>query len=278
MANIHEMIDEVGEHNPELARQLRKYVKDHSYGLVFEHNLPEGVRLYTKQVAVNDTVNILPPRGKEEKSVNKEAWLVRSIDDGIATIEQSEKKKQVPVEDLVTIVSYHEVIYPGLKEIDRVERGNPDDPYNLVINAENYHALEMLTYCYPGKVDCIYIDPPYNNRSHDWKYNNDYVDTNDQYRHSKWLAFMERRLRLAKQLLNPNDSVLLVTIDEQEYARLGLLLEQVFPEANIQMISITINPSGAKRDNLFSRAAISRTSRPSRSRGPRALSQARQSR
>lgn len=254
MANIHEMIDEVGEHNPELARQLRKYVKDHSYGLVFEHNLPEGVRLYTKQVAVNDTVNILPPRGKEEKSVNKEAWLVRSIDDGIATIEQSEKKKQVPVEDLVTIVSYHEVIYPGLKEIDRVERGNPDDPYNLVINAENYHALEMLTYCYPGKVDCIYIDPPYNNRSHDWKYNNDYVDTNDQYRHSKWLAFMERRLRLAKQLLNPNDSVLLVTIDEQEYARLGLLLEQVFPEANIQMISITINPSGAKRDNLFSRA------------------------
>lgn len=70
----------------------------------------------------------------------------------------------------------------------------------------------------------------------------------DAYRHSKWLAFMERRLKLAKQLLNPNDSVLIVTIDEKEYLRLGLLLEQVFPEAHIQMVSIVINPNGVARD------------------------------
>lgn len=254
MANINETIANVEKLDPELARQIRKYVRDHAYGLVFEHNLPESVRLYTKKAAVGDTVNIRPARGEKEKAENKIPWNVKEIINGQATIENGQDSKKVAVEDLVPIVSYRDVIYPGLKEVDRVERGGKDDPYQVVINAENYHALEMLTYCYAGKVDCIYIDPPYNSRDKDWKYNNDYVDSNDKYRHSKWLAFMERRLKLAKQLLNPEDSVLIVTIDEKEYARLGLLLEQLFPEAQIQMISVTISPSGTKRDNLFSRA------------------------
>ena len=126
------------------------------------------------------------------------------------------------------VAEYDQPIYAGLKETGRVERGG-DKPYQVVINGENYHALEALAFAYAGKVDCIYIDPPYNTGARDWKYNNDYVDGSDAYRHSKWLAFMERRLKLAKQLLNPNDSVLIVTIDEKEYLRLGLLLENVFP-------------------------------------------------
>ena len=81
----------------------------------------------------------------------------------------------------------------------------------------------------------------------------DYVEGEDIYRHSKWLAFMERRLKLARELLNPNDSVLIVTIDEKEYLRLGLLLEQTFPEARIQMISIMINPAGVSRAGNFAR-------------------------
>ncbi|MFB5844994.1 DNA methyltransferase [Clostridioides difficile] len=97
------------------------------------------------------------------------------------------------------------------------------------------------------------IDPPYNSGATDWKYNNDYVDENDKYRHSKWLTFMERRLKLAAQLLNPNNSVLIVTIDEKEYARLGLLLEQIFPEAKIQMISSIISRKGTARADEFSR-------------------------
>lgn len=145
------------------------------------------------------------------------------------------------------VAEYDQPIYAGLKEAGRVERGG-DKPYQVVINGENYHALETLAFAYAGKVDCIYIDPPYNTGARDWKYNNDYVDGSDAYRHSKWLAFMERRLKLAKQLLNPNDSVLIVTIDEKEYLRLGLLLEQVFPEAHIQMVSIVINPNGVARD------------------------------
>lgn len=254
MANINETISEVAKLNPELARQIQKYVKEHSYGLVFEHNLPEAVRLYKKQPAVGDTVNILAPRGKKETEENSVPWCVKYIDNGVAYLEHDGEARDVLLEDTCVLVSYRDVIYPGLKEIDRVERGNPEDPYHMVINSENYHALEALTYAYAGKVDCIYIDPPYNNRNRSWKYNNDYVSDEDQYKHSKWLAFMERRLKLAKQLLNPNDSVLIVTIDEKEYARLGLLLEQTFPNASIQMISITINRKGAKREKMFARA------------------------
>ena len=253
MANINETISEVAKLNPELARQIQKYVKDHSYGLVFEHNLPEAVRLYKKQPAVGDTVNILAPRGQKETEENSVPWCVKYIDNGIAYLEHDGEAKDVPLEDICVFVSYRDVIYPGLKEIDRVERGNPEDPYHMVINSENYHALEALTYAYAGKVDCIYIDPPYNGEQKDWKYNNDYVGKEDKYKHSKWLAFMERRLKLAKQLLNPKDSVLIVTIDEKEYLRLGCLLEDVFPEARIQMISDVINPRGATRDGSFSR-------------------------
>lgn len=149
------------------------------------------------------------------------------------------------------VAEYDQPIYAGLKETGRVERGG-DKPYQVVINGENYHALETLAFAYAGKVDCIYIDPPYNTGARDWKYNNDYVDGSDAYRHSKWLAFMERRLKLAKQLLNPNDSVLIVTIDEKEYARLELLLESVFPNATgIQTVSITINKNGVARGNQF---------------------------
>ena len=85
-----------------------------------------------------------------------------------------------------------------------------------MINGENFHVLEQLTFTHEHTIDAIYIDPPYNTGARDWKYNNDYVEGDDLYRHSKWLAFMERRLKLAKRLLNPDDSVLIVTIDEKE--------------------------------------------------------------
>ncbi len=123
----------------------------------------------------------------------------------------------------MVISDFGEPVLPGFRTSASVERGG-DKPYHVVINGENHHALEALRFTHAGKVDCIYIDPPYNSGARDWKYNNDYVDDTDAYRHSKWLAFMERRLKLAKELLNPDDSVLIVTIDEKEYLRLGMLL------------------------------------------------------
>lgn len=253
MANIHETISEVEKINPELARQIKKYVKDHSYGLVFEQNLPDSVRLWSKKPAKYDMVNILPPRGEFDKEENYKQWYVSDIVDGTATLSDGTDLKFVSVEDIVPVVDHHDVIYPGLKVIDKVERGEKTDPYHMIINAENYHALEALSYAYAGKVDCIYIDPPYNTGAKDWKYNNDYVGQDDQYRHSKWLAMMERRLKLAKRLLNPANSVMIVTIDEKEYLRLGLLLEQLFPEANMQMISSVISSKGSARKKSFFR-------------------------
>lgn len=126
-------------------------------------------------------------------------------------------------------------------------------PYNFIIEGDNLHALHLLEKTHKGKVDCIYIDPPYNTGAKDWKYNNDYVDSNDAYRHSKWLSMMESRLLVAKKLLNPTDSILICTIDEKEFLHLGCLLEEIFPLANIQMISSVINRAGTGRKYEFSR-------------------------
>ena len=127
-------------------------------------------------------------------------------------------------------------------------------PWNFIIQGDNLQALYLLEKTHRGKVDCIYIDPPYNTGAKDWKYNNDYVIENDEYRHSKWLSMMKNRLQLAKHLLNPDNSVLIVTIDEKEYLRLGCLLEELFPTANIQMVSTVINVKGSSRKGSFARA------------------------
>ena len=144
-------------------------------------------------------------------------------------------------------------VYPYLQILDQVSRAPGDKLWHTLIESDNYYALQLLVYLYAGMVDCIYIDPPYNTGARDWKYNNDYVDSSDQYRHSKWLSMMKRRLKLAKKLLNPQDSVLIVTIDEKEYLHLGCLLEEMFPEARMQMISSVINPAGVSRGGEFAR-------------------------
>ena len=120
----------------------------------------------------------------------------------------------------MTIAEFGEAVYPYLKPIDKISNAPDKKLWHTLIEADNYHALQLLEYLYAGQVDCIYIDPPYNSGAKDWKYNNDYVDSNDAYRHSKWLSMMEKRLKLAKKLLNPNDSVLICTIDEKEYLHL----------------------------------------------------------
>lgn len=145
-------------------------------------------------------------------------------------------------------------VYPYLQKIDQVEHAPGDSLWHTLIESDNYYALQLLAYLYSGMVDCIYIDPPYNTGARDWKYNNDYVDSSDQYRHSKWLSMMKRRLKLAKKLLNPRDSVLIVTIDEKEYLHLGCLLEEMFPEARMQMVSSVIKVGGSKRYGGFSRS------------------------
>jgi adenine-specific DNA-methyltransferase len=230
-----------------------------SFGLNFERHRPEAVELPQRPIRKGDKVRALPERGSTKKG-DQRLWQVKSInkkgDRKIAELEllgaEEAQTQTVGLDDLVVVAEFLDTIYPGLVSTGKVQRGG-GKPFHTVINGENYHILKALTYTHRGKVDAIYIDPPYNTGAKDWKYNNDYVEGDDLYRHSKWLAMMERRLMVARELLNPADSVLIVTIDEKEYLRLGLLLEQVFPESNVQMVTSVINRKGIVRANEFRR-------------------------
>lgn len=256
MRQLHEVDPQLG---ADLEAEVRALTSRRNFGLVFERHQPEAVELPGVEPKRGSKVRILEPRGSAAKG-DKRLWLVDHIvrDEGVKTAHLVELSTEKPeqrvaaVDDLIVVAEFKDGIFPGLVESGRVERGG-DKPFHTVINAENFHALEMLTYTHRGKVDAIYIDPPYNTGAKDWKYNNDYVEGDDAYRHSKWLAMMERRLLVAKELLNPNDSVLIVTIDEKEYLRLGMLLEQTFPEARIQMVSDVINPAAVARVDAFGR-------------------------
>jgi len=243
----------------DLEAEIATLLKRRTFGLVFERHVPEAVELPGRSVRRGDKVRVLPSRG-ETWAGDQRLWRVERVQrvDGareahVWELDAEEPETQVvAVDDVVVVAEFKDRLYPGLVETGRVERGG-DKPFHTVINAENFHALQMLTYTHRGRVDAIYIDPPYNSGAKDWKYNNDYVEGDDDYRHSKWLAFMERRLNIAQELLDPDDSVLIVTIDEKEVHRLALLLEQMFPDAGIQMVSSQINPANVARRGGFGR-------------------------
>lgn len=241
----------------DLEREFKALSSRLPFGLNFERHSPEAVELPLRPIRKGDKVRVLPPRGSTKKG-DQRLWQVKAIHKAknLADLELLNtavaETQSASLDDLVVVAEFRDTIYPGLISTGKVERGG-DKPFHTVINGENYHVLKALTYTHRGKVDAIYIDPPYNSGAKDWKYNNDYVEGDDLYRHSKWLAMMERRLLVAKQLLNPKASVLIVTIDEKEYLRLGLLLEQTFEDAQIAMVSSVINPKGTGRSGDFAR-------------------------
>ena len=106
-----------------------------------------------------------------------------------------------------------------------------DAPNHILIEGDNLEALTTLAYTHAGRIDVIYIDPPYNTGNKDFVYNDSFVDREDTYRHSKWLSFMSRRLRIAKQLLS-DKGVIFISIDDNEQAQLKLLCDEVFLENN----------------------------------------------
>lgn len=260
---IRQVIDRDSSLGLDLQREVTAVLKDRrTFGLNFERHVPEVVELPGRRIRRGDKVRVLPPRGQLPKKADEKVWLVRGIDGHghgqaktahiVAQVDETETAS-ASIDDLIVVAEFRDSIYPGLVSTGKVERGG-DKPCQVVINAENYHALQLLLFTHRGKVDCIYIDPPYNTGARDWKYNNDYVESDDHYRHSKWLAFMERRLLIAKELLNPEDSVLMITIDERESNRLGMLIDQTFPESRRQMISTVVNPKGVSTDGGFRRA------------------------
>lgn len=251
MALLQDLVKQVSDPKlrQRILQEVDKLAKQKKFGLVFEEHLPECTPLYDVSIKKGHKVAL------KNGAVN-DIYIVMDIKRNTAICEHrlNHEKKEIALDDLVSVAEFGEPIYPYLKPMDSVCNAPDSDLWHTLIEADNYHALQLLDYLYHGKVDCIYIDPPYNTGAKDWKYNNDYVDSNDQYRHSKWLSFMEKRLKLAKKLLNPEDSVLIVTIDEKEFLHLGCLLEDIFPDARIQMVSTMINPANVARIGEFGRS------------------------
>ena len=226
MSRLNDLLRELRSREPALARDLEQEVAAladrRAFGLNFERHLPEAVELPGRKVRKGDKVRVLPPRGQKSKKSDEMLWRVVGIyrSAGTATLEPlvpSVQDARGPVveegeagfetrtealDDLVVVGEFRDPIYPGLVSTGKVERGG-DKPFHAVINAENFHVLETLLFTHRGRVDCIYIDPPYNTGAKDWKYNNDYIEGDDLYRHSKWLAFMERRLLSLIGIRNP---------------------------------------------------------------------------
>ena len=143
----------------------------------------------------------------------------------------------------------HIPVFTEVKEKEIV--GDADsDACNFLLEGDNLHSLKLLEKTHKGKIDVIYIDPPYNTGAKDWKYNNDYVDKLDGYRHSKWISMMCQRIKLAKKLLK-DDGVFICAIDENELGASIMLLEDIFGDGyRIDPITVVHNPRGVQGDNF----------------------------
>lgn len=252
MAKIEDLIAQIPDDKlrKAIADEVKALKKTKKFGLVFEEHLPETVRLPRLPVRAGELVAL-------KRETGNQLWRVTKIDGDQAICEQAIEGYTKPdqrgqtflVRDLVVVRNFGDPIYPALIPVDRVTRGGPDKPWHSLINADNFHALQLLLYAYAGQVDVIYIDPPYNTGARDWKYNNDYVDKADTFRHSKWLSMMKKRLLLAKRLLKP-DGVMIVAIDDNELAHLGSLLEEIFVAFERFIVTIEHNRRGRRGKNF----------------------------
>ena len=173
MAAINDLIRQIEDKNlrDRLQQEVARLSKQKKFGLVFEDHLPECTPLYGIPVKRGSTV------AKKSGAVN-DTYRVVSIDgDQASCVKNIDGAGEViPVDELVAVAQFGEPIYPTLLPLDSVQNDDENGIWHTLIEADNYHALQLLEYLYPKKVDCIYIDPPYNTGAKDWKYNNDYFD------------------------------------------------------------------------------------------------------
>ncbi len=204
MAAIHDLIAQISDPRlrERLAAEWASASREQKFGLVFEDHLPELLPLYAAKPRRGDLVC-------RRQGPLSEVWQVRKVREGMVCCIKPQdvshpadpnrvasEPVNFTVDELLVVRQFGEPIFPALLPVDAVNNGPDNAPWHTLIEADNYHALQLLAYLYAGQVDCIYIDPPYNTGARDWKYNNNYVDSNDAWRHSKWLAFMERYRRV----------------------------------------------------------------------------------
>jgi adenine-specific DNA-methyltransferase len=215
-------------------------------GLNFERHLPEYVALPSAQLKLGDMVAL-------RNGVHAEPLRISSMegDKAICTPVFGDKEpSRLPLRSLVSIKKIGESVFPCLRQVESVASINVK-PHHVLIEGENHGVLQLLAYTHARRVDCVYIDPPYNTGAKDWRYNNNFVDKNDAFRSSKWLSMMERRLRIARQILKP-DGVLVVAIDDYEYAHLVTMLasETLFRGWTIETVVIQHNPRGGGGNHI----------------------------
>lgn len=248
MANeLQELLKEIKDERlrSRLSAAVAELRRTKKFGLVFEEHIPELLPIYSARVRAHARV------ARRDGKLT-ETFVVQKVTKGVATVdpEAGGVAQEIPVAELVVVKRFGEAIFPALRHVESVLRGG-DAPHHTLIEADNYHALQLLEWLYAGKVDCIYIDPPYNTGARDWKYNNNYVDRNDSWRHSKWLAMMKRRVALAFRLLKP-DGMMCITIDDYEYAHLLMLLEDFRGVQIIGTVPIKNKPQGRPTARGFS--------------------------
>jgi adenine-specific DNA-methyltransferase len=226
-----------------LADEVGRLKARTQFGLVYERHIPETLTLAANGgLRSGDQVRLRRRPGDGVYTVQSVSNAKASLADRDGAISDR------PISDLYIIRRFGDPVYPTLTWLDAVERDS-DRSFHTVINGENFHALQLLQYTSLGQFDCIYLDPPYNTGKRDWKYNNNYVDATDRWRHSKWLSFMDKRLRIAKRLL-ASDGILVISVDENEHAHLICLIEQLFRGWEITTVTIIHNPRGIQGDNF----------------------------
>ncbi|CAG8464513.1 32565_t:CDS:2 [Gigaspora margarita] len=193
-----------------------------------------------------------PPRVTNTHYCSMTKYSHLSKEELLKIIEKQEKELELKKYGLPEqVVLDCENNLPILKRIreKQIKTDNSDD--NILIEGDNYHSLTCLNYTHKDKIDLIYIDPPYNTGKKDeWKYNDKFIDENDQYRHAKWLNMMEKRLELAKNLLK-EDGVIFISIGEQELANLNLLCGKIFGHENFLTIMARRMKAGSDKGSYF---------------------------
>ena len=257
MAAIKDLLEQISDKTlrKRLSDEIDRMGKARKFGLVFEEHIPECTPLYGIPIKRGATVVRKEGKIKNVYTIKKITGSGTAGAYALCIDNSTQAEETIPLNELVIAAQFGEPIFPSLEPIAKVKNAQgsaAESLWHTIIEADNYHALQLMEYLYEGKVDCIYIDPPYNTGAKDWKYNNDYVDSNDSWRHSKWLSMMKKRLLIAKRILNPETGVLIVTIDEHEVHHLRTLLEEVFVDSYIQMITAVTNPKGVTQGR-FSR-------------------------
>lgn len=265
MARIDDLLEQARKPDPEFGRELADELSDRpTFGLVFEDHLPEAVETPNVTPAVESRVRVLPPRGTTTQP-EPDVYEVVSIDGDEVLLTPDHPEGRVPavaadeeiietvtahIDDIVTVARHKDNIFPGLRFDGTVASpgAHNDGPIHTMINAENSHALRLLQFTHAESIDTVCIDPPYNTLNDSWIYNDRYVSPDDAYRHSKWLSFMERRLKIAYELLKPT-GVIAIAIGDDEHHRLRMLMDKIFGEENF--ISNVVWQGGRKNDSRF---------------------------